>query len=367
MTLSRFTSDSLRIAIIAPTGRSGGERYSRLLSEALEAELLPASLSILRLWSRILRGGYDIVDVQFEYKTFGSHLRSLIALPLLAALLRQPTVAVMTLHGVIEHDSLRGERLGQVKWFGYLVSMRLALTLFRLTIVHSERMRGSLLRYGSSRALVVPHASGTVDCANRDGLKKEILFFGFIRPSKGISNLIAGFNDLRKARPGVRLTIAGSIRSEQEAAYLSSLRRKVANHGLTDSIDFKIGYVSEATKQALAKSASILVLPYTDRFVEVSGVAHDLAGSGIALVCSDTPRFSEFRDKIECLKVRPSPEAIAEALEQLLTDSERAHSLSRNLANFARATSWERVREVRLQIYNELLTSSKLQRPPTAF
>ena len=345
----------MRIAIISPLGRSGGERYSRLLSEALKADILSAELPILTLWSAVLRGRYDIVDVQFEYRTFGSHLRSLLALPILAALLRRPTVGVVTLHGVIERDSLSRERFGLAKWFVYAVSMRLATALFRLTIVHSQQMRVSLLHYGGSRVVVVPHASGIVERADGDGFKKKMLFFGFIRPSKGISNLIAGFNIVKETVPDVRLTIAGSARGKDDESYLSSLRKMVLDLGLGEAVDFEIGYVSEPAKLALAKISDFLVLPYTDRFVEVSGVAHDLAGLGIVLICSDTPRFSEFRDGFDCLKVGASPEAIADALKQLLSNPAQAEALSRNLADFALATSWERVRDMRMQLYERLI------------
>jgi len=324
----------------------------------LDASVLPAESPVTGLWSTVLRRKYDIVDVQFEYKTFGSHLRSLVALPILALLLRASTVGVLTLHGVITRDSLNGERLSPLKWFGYLVSVRIASLFFRVVIVHSEQMRLSLLRYGITNVAVVPHGSGPLDSLVQDDSRRGILFFGFIRPSKGITDLVSGFRLVKERGRNARLIIVGSVRNKQEAAYLASLRRHVDNLNLSDSVNFRIGYVSEHDKQLLRVGLGVLVLPYTDRFVEVSGVVHDFAGFGMAVICSDTPRFSELQNGVNCLKVGNKPEELAGAIIRLLDDDRLREEISRNLADFARYTSWERVSEMRMKLYGRLLLSS---------
>jgi glycosyltransferase involved in cell wall biosynthesis len=255
----------LRIAIVSSSRRSGGRTYSEALSKVLAAAVLPAESSVLPLWSEIRKQRYGVVEVQFEYNAFGSHLRSALALPVLAFLLRLSTVGVMTLHGVITYDSLLGQRFRQVKWLGYLVSVRVASLFFRLVIVHSEQMRLSLFRYGLSKVAVVPHGSGPTDYKAQGDSRKAILFFGFMRPSKGIDNLISGFLRVHEKRPDARLVIAGSVRSSQEASYLTLLRRQVDNLNLGESVRFEIGYISESDKQNLAANAGLLVLPYTDR------------------------------------------------------------------------------------------------------
>lgn len=347
----------MRIALISPTGRSGGAAYSEALSGVLDAAVLSAELPVAGLWSTVFRRRYDIVDVQFEYKTFGSHIRTLVALPVLAALLRSSPVGVLTLHGVITRDSLRGDRLLPLKWFGYVLSVRLASLFFRAVLVHSEQMRLSLLRYGITNAIVVPHGSRQAEFSAQEASRRGVLFFGFIRPSKGIADLISGFQLVKERSRDTKLTIAGSVRNEQEASHLAALRRHADDLGLGGSVDFRIGYVSEIDKELANLDVGILVLPYTDRFVEVSGVVHDLACLGTALVCSDTPRFSELRDGVNCLKVGNRPEELAEAVIRLLDDVKLREEISRNLADFARVTSWARVGETRMRLYAQLLGS----------
>ena len=344
----------MRIALISPTMRSGGATYSEALSRVLAATILPAESPVTGLWSTVQRRGYDVVDVQFEYKTFGSHLRSLVALPLLGILLRFSTVGVLTLHGVITRDSLRGERLTPLKWFGYLVSVRIASLFFRAVIVHSEQMRLALLRYGITNALVVPHGSGPTEPLAQDDSRHGTLFFGFIRPSKGIADLISGFRIVRERSRNAKLVIAGSVRDKQEASHLASLRRQVGNLNLGETVDFRIGFLSEIDKRLLPLGMGVLVLPYTDRFVEVSGVAHAFAGFGMALVCSDTPRFSELRNGVNCLKVGNGPEELAGAIIRLLEDVRLREGISKSLVDFARATSWEKVGETRMRLYDGL-------------
>lgn len=344
-----------RVALLSSLRPTGGRRYSESLARALGAEVIDARTPTLRLWSRTRKDHFDIVDIQFEYSTFGSHLVSVIKLPLLAALLRLGGTGITTLHGVITRRSLEGESFRGLKWFAYFASVKLA-ALFSVVLVHSRSMRDSLRNYGIA-AEVVPHGSDLgilVEGARPAG---STLFFGFVRPSKGVPNLIEGIGSVRKLRPGVELVIAGSVRNAVEVKYLNSLRTKVREENLSDTVRFLTGYISDNRKAALASSSSILVLPYTDTFDEVSGVVHDLACFRLALICSDTPRFSELRGGVECLKVGSDPKEIAGAVIRLIDDLSLRLDLAKNLEAFARATSWEKVARSRMEIYRRILSS----------
>src|ERR1700722_5862931 len=128
----------MKIALIASARRSGGEIYAQKLSKVLGARTIAAELPIRRIVSEVVEGGFDVVDVQFEYRTFGSHLRTLTRLPLLAFFLRNRAATVVTVHGVLTYESLRGVRFRFWKWLAYVASLRLTALSCRLMIVHSE-------------------------------------------------------------------------------------------------------------------------------------------------------------------------------------------------------------------------------------
>jgi hypothetical protein len=115
---------------------------------------------------------------------------------------------------------------------------------------------------------------------------------------------------------------------------------------------FENGFIPEADKKALAAGSGVLVLPYRDHFVEVSGVVHDFCGYGVALICSETPRFAELRSGFDCLKVGVTALELGTMLSSLLRDVERRENLARNLSSMAKDESWTSVGELRLRIYN---------------
>src|ERR1700722_7393531 len=128
----------MKIALIAAARTSGGAIYAQKLSRVLGARTIAAELPLRRMVSEVVEGGFDLVDIQFEYRTFGSHLRTLTRLPLLALFLRDRVATVVTVHGVLTYESLRGTRFRFWKWLAYVASLRLTALFCRLVIVHSE-------------------------------------------------------------------------------------------------------------------------------------------------------------------------------------------------------------------------------------
>ena len=106
------------------------------------------------------------------------------------------------------------------------------------------------------------------------------------------------------------------------------------------NVKFRAGFLGESDMNSLAAESGILVLPNLDRYVEVSGVVHDFAGYGMAVLCSDTPRFAELRDGFDCLKVKPTPSNLGDSLCKMLGDLELRERLARNLSRLAKNESW---------------------------
>jgi D-inositol-3-phosphate glycosyltransferase len=88
------------------------------------------------------------------------------------------------------------------------------------------------------------------------GGRKVVLFFGNIRPYKGLSDLVDAFPRVLAEIPAV-LVVAGTF-FESEDAY----RARIRALGLEDDVRVFPGYVPDGEVGALLASADLLVLPY---------------------------------------------------------------------------------------------------------
>ena len=333
----------MKVILAATVGkRSGGTFYARRLGQALGAEMVPIDQPLTRLVPSLLRVEADVFLIDFEYATFGNAARSIVLLPLLVLLLRLRRPVVVRLHGVVTESSLRGGKFRHLVLSAFHLSYKLTAVFASAFIVHSELMRTTLAtEYGIVNATVIP--LGSNPAASRRSEGAHLAFFGFVRPSKGVEEAILALGLLREEYPDLRLVVAGGLALDREATYLGVLQDAVRTAGVEDRVEFLTRFLTEEEKTAVVASASMLLLPYKDEFVEVSAVVHDFAGYGVPIICSDRPRFSELTDGVNCLKVRPEGPALAQAIRTLLENPPLAARLGENLRHLAEANSWDRV------------------------
>ena len=351
------------LAIVPGLQKTGASLYSNKLYRRLPAETLPGDDSSLHLLSELLRRDADAYHIQFEYRGFGSFPRSLSLLILLTVFLRLRRAVVITLHGVIVPESVMDRRWGWFSYFLFLSSVRLAGLFASAFIVHSQLMKTVLKRvYGIEKSVVIPCGS------DWDELRSEtthdprrLVFFGFLRPSKGIENLIDALVVVRSVFPNVGLTIAGSIARRDEAYYLTRLHQRVEKYNLGDSVSFRdtvFGSVTERTR--LLSDAIAIVLPYTDNFIEISAVVHDVSEYGVPIICSRTPRFSELVEGLDCIKVSPTPADLADAIVRIIRDPVLRSKLGANIRLKAQQQSWDKIAHHHLLLYTKLLSGEGL-------
>ena len=169
----------------------------------------------------------------------------------LAGALRRADIDVIFLcHNVVEHESA---------WW----KNRLTLSVLRQGthhVVHS-REGGRHLKSAISTAHVsfyphpiydrFPAAEGSL--ARRSPL--ELLFFGFVRPYKGLDLLLEAMADLKDT--DVRLTVVGEFWEGHE-----QIERQIHELGLEDRVDLVARYVDDAEAAEYFDRADAVVLPY---------------------------------------------------------------------------------------------------------
>jgi glycosyltransferase involved in cell wall biosynthesis len=171
-----------------------------------------------------------------------------------------------------------------------------------------------------------------------------ILFFGLLRPYKGIDTLLEAFRRIE----GAELWIAGNPRMDVEP-----LRRLAAE--APGRVRFLTRFVEDAEIPAIMRRAGVVVLPYRD--AEHSGVLYAALAFGKPLVLSAVGGFPEVAEQGAARLVPPEdPAALAAALAEIVGDETARLELGEAAARAATgAYSWDEAGRQTLALYGDLL------------
>jgi glycosyltransferase involved in cell wall biosynthesis len=177
-----------------------------------------------------------------------------------------------------------------------------------------------------------------------------VLYAGNIKPHKNLGRLIAAFDILRQSGPEfaqVKLVIIGD-----EISKYAALRHAVHRHKLHKHVRF-FGFVPAQTLAILYRLADVFVFP---SLYEGFGLPPlEAMASGTPVITSNVSSLPEVVGDAAVLIDPLQPEAIADALRRVLSDSALRDNLRQRGLKRARQFSWEQsVRRVR-QIYGEVL------------
>jgi glycosyltransferase involved in cell wall biosynthesis len=171
-----------------------------------------------------------------------------------------------------------------------------------------------------------------------------ILFFGLLRPYKGVDTLLEAFRRVE----GAELWIVGNPRMDVEP-----LRRLAAE--APGRVRFLTRFVEDAEIPSLMRRADVVVLPYRD--AEHSGVLYAALAFGKPLVLSAVGGFPEVAEQGAAGLVPPEdPAALAAALSELVGEEAARRELGEAAARAASgAYSWDEAARKTLALYGELL------------
>ncbi len=266
----------------------------------------------------------------------GTVLHSYLVLALLAR--THGTRVVMEFHEVLD--------TGEMSIPGVSTYVRSAIPLLvRMTdgfIVHNEFDRAALdERYGlrGKPVTIVPHGPyNQYRRAQRPQRKDtnicKLLYFGVIRPFKGVEDIIAAFDAMDDEEASrFHLTVVGET---WEGWTLPAQMIAASRH--RDRIDFVNRYVADDEVQAFFDAADAAVLPYHRS--SASGPLHLAMASGLAVVVSGVGGLIEATEGYAgCLRVEPRrPDqlraALGRAWELREERFEDQHSWERTLAGY---------------------------------
>jgi glycosyltransferase involved in cell wall biosynthesis len=246
---------------------------------------------------------------------------------------------------------------------------RLRLGLFRVgrelasrmdaIVVHSahdaERLAGEL-GLPRERVHVIPH--GAFDYLTRlpeeRPLPEElaaverpvVLFFGLVRPYKGVDVLLSAFAEV----PDAELWVVGGGEVGLDPAPARELRRLAEQ--APGRVRFVSHWVTDPEIPAYFRRADLVVLPF--RQAAPSGVMHTALAFGKPLVLSRLGAFADIGERYGAARlVEPEdPHELAGAIRELLGDPERRGRMGEAAQRVAREElSWEAVGRRTLDLY----------------
>ncbi|MGH2980804.1 MAG: glycosyltransferase family 4 protein, partial [Solirubrobacterales bacterium] len=294
------------------------------------AEHLPDMLRFRR------RADADVVHYQW------------LTVPGLDALLLPPRrPRVMTAHYVLPQNPSRRQISSARRAFGRIdaVVAHSRYGAKRLTEeVGIDPARVRVINHGAFDYLTRMPREAPLPAELRDAEGPVILFFGLLRPYKGIDTLLEAFRFVQ----GAELWIVGNPRMPVEP-----LRRLA--EGVPGTVRFVPRFITDPEIAAYFRRADLVVLPYRD--VEHSGVVYTALAFGKPIVLSAVGGFPELASEHGAARIVPpeNPAALAQALGELVDDENARSELAAAARRAAEGPfSWDRIGAETLALYEEL-------------
>ena len=271
------------------------------------------------------------------------HFQWLTVQPVDVHLLPRSRPLVLTAHDVLPREPRRGQLAAQRRLYDRVDAV----------VVHSRHGRERLvaqlgvpaekvrvIAHGAFEHLTrvpgerpLPAALAAVD-------KQVVLFFGLLRPYKGLDVLLEAWRDVEDAE----LWIVGMPRMD-----LRELRAAAP-----PSVRWVPRFVPDEEVAAYFRRADVVVLPY--REIDQSGVLFTALAFGAPLLLSAVGGFGELEQAGAAALVAPGDAAaLAGELRRLLADAPaRAALAARARAAAAGRYSWEQIAREHLALYGAL-------------
>lgn len=179
---------------------------------------------------------------------------------------------------------------------------------------------------------------------------KVVLFFGVLRPNKGLDQLIEAFAEVARAEPRARLLVASYVK--RGVADFTPYAAEIARLGLVKQVDLHLGYIPNEEVPEYFLASDVVALPYTSS--HNSGVVQVAYAFGRPVVASNVGSFMQVVEEGRTGHVVAArqPRALARALLQLLGDAEAARRMGDHARELARTRyGWDRIAALTLEAY----------------
>ena len=278
--------------------------------------------------------------------------------------LRKIAPLVLTLHNT---TLFHGSPTSRLQGFGF----RSVFRYFDAIIVHTEFSKNKILERGwcpADKIHVVPH--GVLECyrepaigeansgqtiatgKDRDSGEQTVLFFGHVRPYKGVDLLIQAFAQLPPAvLASTRLVIAG-----KPGIDILELRELAQTLNVDHRITWELRFIPDGEIAEFFNQASLVVLPYRD--IDQSGVLMTAIGFETPIVATRIGGIPEvIQDGVHGRLVEPGDvNGLASAIGDVLLSPGGQAKMKRALGLLRKGPlAWESCAHQTLDVYRQVI------------
>ena len=342
---------------------------------------------VLRIWKAglyypftifraLLRQKPDIVHVQHEYFLYGKGYDAILfpTILFLSRLARIPIV--VTMHHVIAREDV-GHFKKLLRTSVPEILIKIFLTAFNGVFAFSSKIivpsaifkniLSSDYRIRYKQIEVIQHFTDTnvqrfkgkddKEAKILMGLngKKVILFYGFIRPTKGIEYMLYALQKVKDTIPNVLFLVDGKAQPNY-ATYFNYLKQLVNDLELSSYVRFEENIPKKLSPVTFAAS-DIAVFPYISS-VGMTPIAHLTAAAyGKPIIATNIDCFNkEFVDHENAFLVPPKDaDALSKSIVKIFTDDALSKKLSNNITQYCAERSAEKAIGEILEIYRDAL------------
>jgi glycosyltransferase involved in cell wall biosynthesis len=253
----------------------------------------------------------------------------------------------MTVHDTVPFNaspSSKGQNLG---W-------QSTLELFDALIVHTEQSKTNLEAMEIKvPVFIVPHgllSFGPAPTAEKRSGKLTFLFFGSIKPYKGVDVLLRAFQKANGSRTA-ELVIVGNC--AEGPGEVEGLIKELA---IEDFVRFECRFFDDADVPAILAQGDVLVFPY--RRIDGSGALLTALAYAKPVIATDVGMFRELLADPEALVAANSVDALAEKLRGIIQDRSQVETLRAvALRSADKIPTWKQIGTATAKVYESLRTS----------
>lgn len=177
------------------------------------------------------------------------------------------------------------------------------------------------------------------------------LFYGLLKPYKGLSTLVEAFHRCRKKLPTAQLALCGAPRIP-----LGPLQESLADRNLQD-VHCRFDYLSLEESQLWFEAADLVVLPYDNASQSmIPAMAYTFARPVVATAVGAFPE-QVISGRTGALSPAQDPQALADHLSDLLADREKCERMGMEGRRHARQFwGWDDIAQATSRVYREVVS-----------
>jgi len=264
---------------------------------------------------------------------------------------------VLTVHNAEIATHNRSAVVGRLGSTLQSLGQKGAVLSFDRYVAHTERTVTALNRLGieSSKIIHVPHPPLLLDWNSLPAAENarvgplNILFFGQIKPYKGLDVLVEAGIALAAIRRDFRITVAG-----RPFFSIDGLRGRIKDAGAEELFHFDLDYIPDQRLAEYLAASDIVVFPYKE--IDGSGALSHAVLFDKPIVASRVGGFAEspFKDFVE-LVTPNSPSALEATLMQLLDEPSRLEFLRKQTIKLKQLLpTWQEYAQKCLAAFGEI-------------